>query len=303
MDPKPHSEDQFGPQRDFWWNPDFLDLMARRWRLNEAGSLADIGCGLCHWSRLLYPYLRRPARFAAVDREPRWVAEAEQRFRDAFPDVDSSLLTFLRGEATQVPLPDAGFEVVTCQTVLMHLAEPLAALREMLRITRPGGLLVCVEPSNLWNYLSFTSLTQDQPTEAMVRQFEFWLRCHRGRIKAGQGDHNVGDLLPGYFAQLGLRDISVYQSDRPVAIFPPYRAAAQHALLEQQRHWRESGAGPFNREELRQLYILGGGREELFDRAFQEFVQDSILRERSIAAETFHASYGGITYLVSGRKK
>src|ERR1039458_5904506 len=44
-EPGPHSAEQFGPQRDFWWNRDFLDLMATRWRLREAASLADIGCG------------------------------------------------------------------------------------------------------------------------------------------------------------------------------------------------------------------------------------------------------------------
>ena len=76
MPEQPHSAEQFGPQRDFWWHRDFLDLMAARWSLNEAASLADVGCGQCHWSRLLYPYLRAPARFAGVDREPRWVAEA-----------------------------------------------------------------------------------------------------------------------------------------------------------------------------------------------------------------------------------
>jgi hypothetical protein len=32
---RPHSADYFGPQRDFWWNDDFVDLMARRWRLAE----------------------------------------------------------------------------------------------------------------------------------------------------------------------------------------------------------------------------------------------------------------------------
>jgi hypothetical protein len=64
----PHSAEPFGPQRDFWWNRDFLDLMATRWRLREASSLADIGCGVCHWSRLLYPYLRESARLTGVDR-------------------------------------------------------------------------------------------------------------------------------------------------------------------------------------------------------------------------------------------
>src|ERR1051326_3555443 len=118
---QPHSADHFGPQRDFWWHRDFLDLMADRWRLREAASMADIGCGLCHWSRLLYCYLRSKARFAGVDRETRWVAEAPQHFRHAFPDVPAHLLSFQQADATHLPLPDNSFEVVTCQTVLMHL--------------------------------------------------------------------------------------------------------------------------------------------------------------------------------------
>src|SRR5208283_589827 len=91
VDKNNHSAEQFGPQRDFWWNHDFLDLMAARWRLQEASSLADIGCGLCHWSRLLYPYLRAGARFAGVDREEHWVAEAARSFRHAFPQVRPDL--------------------------------------------------------------------------------------------------------------------------------------------------------------------------------------------------------------------
>src|SRR5947199_5229053 len=98
----PHSAEQFGAQRDFWWNRDFLELMAKRWRLGEASSLSDIGCGRCHWSRLLYPYLHPPARLAAVDREPRWVTEAEQCFRGAFPTVPAELLSFVQGDATAI---------------------------------------------------------------------------------------------------------------------------------------------------------------------------------------------------------
>ena len=55
-----HSAVQFGKQRDFWWHRDFLDLMALRWKLADASSIADIGCGLGHWSRLLYRYLKAP---------------------------------------------------------------------------------------------------------------------------------------------------------------------------------------------------------------------------------------------------
>jgi SAM-dependent methyltransferase len=299
---QPHSAELFGEQRDFWWNRDFLDLMARRWRLNEAASLADIGCGLGHWSRLLYPYLRPPAILAGVDREPRWVAEAPEQFRRTFPHVAPELISFHQGDATQLPLKDASFDVVTCQMVLMHLAQPLEALREMVRILRPGGLLVCVEPNNLWNYLGFTSLTESEPVEILVQRFEFWLRQHRGRLATGQGNHSLGDLLPGYFAQLGLGDIAVHQSDRPAPLFPPFAGRDQKALLEQERQWKDSATGPWNKENLRQLFLRGGGDETRFEKAFADIVEKYRSEQRALADGSFHAAGGNINYLVSARK-
>lgn len=302
MSKQPHSAECFGEQRDYWWNRDFLDLMARRWKLNGASSLADIGCGLGHWSRLLYPYLRSPARLVGVDREPRWVAEAPGHFRRVFPDVAPELFSFVQSDASSLPLADGSFDVVTCQTMLMHLAEPLEALREMLRILRTGGLLICVEPNNLWNYLGFSSLTEDEPVETIVRRFEFWLRQHRGRIAAGQGNHSIGDLLPGCFAQLGLREIAVHQADRPAPLFPPYAGKDQQALLKQTCEWKDSATGPWDRDELRRLILLGGGTESLFETVFAELTEGFAREQTAIANWVFHAGGGGINYLVSGRK-
>lgn len=298
----PHSAEWFGEQRDFWWNRDFLGLMAARWRLSDASSLADIGCGLGHWSRLLYPYLRASARLVGVDREPRWVAEAPQHFRRDFPRVDPELFTFLQGDATKLPLPDNSFAIVTCQTLLMHLAQPLDALREMLRILQPGGLLICVEPNNFWNYLTFNSLTEDEPVEILVRRFEFWLRQHRGRLAAGEGNHSLGDLLPGYFAQLGLREISVHQADRPASLFPPYETPAQKAMIAQDQQWKNSATGPWHKEELRRLFRLGGGDENFFEKVFSETVEKYQREQSALAANTFHTAGGSISYLLSARK-
>lgn len=302
MKTQPHSAEQFGPQRDFWWHRDFLDLMAVRWRLREAASLADIGCGQGHWSRLLYPYLRAPARLTGVDREPRWVTEAAQNFCHAFPQVVPEQFTFVQGDATNLPLADGSFDVVTCQTLQMHLSRPKDALREMLRILRPGGLLVCVEPNNLWNYLAFTSLTAAEPVETIVRRFEFWLRYHRGKIAAGQGDHTIGDLLPGYFAELGLTEIAVYQSDRTASIFPPYDSPVQQALLEQEQQSKSAAIGPWNEAEVRRCVLQGGGTEEFFERGFAELLARFSQEQQAITTDTFYAAGGGMTYLVSGRK-
>jgi len=53
MAEKLHSEIYFGEVRDYWWNHDFLQLMAKRWNLETVDSVLDVGCGVGHWGRLL----------------------------------------------------------------------------------------------------------------------------------------------------------------------------------------------------------------------------------------------------------
>ena len=52
-----YSVRDLGRDRDHWWNRDFLELMSRRWRLQDRKRILDLGCGAGHWSRILFPYL------------------------------------------------------------------------------------------------------------------------------------------------------------------------------------------------------------------------------------------------------
>jgi demethylmenaquinone methyltransferase/2-methoxy-6-polyprenyl-1,4-benzoquinol methylase len=53
-------------------------------------------------------------------------------------------LALTAGDATRLPFADASFDVVTISFGLRNVVDTAAALREMLRVTRPGGrLLVC----------------------------------------------------------------------------------------------------------------------------------------------------------------
>ena len=99
-----------------------------------------------------------------------------------------------------------------------------------------------------------------------------------------------------------ISDIAVHLSDRAAALFPPHDTPAQQALARQGRQWKDSAAGPWDRAELRRHVLGAGGTDELFARTFGELMEQFNREQEAIADGTFHAAFGGITYLVSGRK-
>jgi len=44
---EPHSAAYFNLQRDFWWNPDYLQLLAGRLGLGDVRSVLDVGGSNC----------------------------------------------------------------------------------------------------------------------------------------------------------------------------------------------------------------------------------------------------------------
>ncbi|MEO5851074.1 MAG: demethylmenaquinone methyltransferase [Nocardioides sp.] len=54
-------------------------------------------------------------------------------------------LRFVAGDGTRLPFADATFDAVTISFGLRNIVDPLAGLREMRRVTRPGGRLVVCE--------------------------------------------------------------------------------------------------------------------------------------------------------------
>ena len=297
-----HSEEYFGEQRDFWWRQDFLRLLVQRWRLAEASSLLDVGCGLGHWSMLLYPFLKPNATLTAIDAERKWIQQVPARFFARFPMVDKDLFTFKIGSTNELPLASDTYDVVTCQTVLMHLADPAGALREMIRVAKPGGIVIAAEPNNFFNIMAFSSLTADEPTDSVVKRFEFWLRYHRGKKLAGDGDNTIGELLPGMFGDLGLTDISVTLSEKTFPLIPPYETHEQGVLIKQAKESKEKKTVLWDSKSLLRFAQEGGAGPELLKEGVR-LVYEMMNKElAAIKRKTFHTAGGGMHYLVSGRK-
>jgi SAM-dependent methyltransferase len=96
-------------------------------RVTRGMQVLDICCGP---GMLVAGALKRGAEAVGIDFSERAVKFA----RDMVPDG-----RFQQGDAQALPFPAASFDAVLCGYGLMHLPEPAVALREMLRVLRPGG--------------------------------------------------------------------------------------------------------------------------------------------------------------------
>ena len=66
---EPHPAAYFDEQRDFWWNLDFLRLVATRLDLGRVRSMLDVGSGLGHWGRALLAALSPETTVVGVERD------------------------------------------------------------------------------------------------------------------------------------------------------------------------------------------------------------------------------------------
>jgi len=135
--------------RDSWFNAGHVLMMQERERQVlkllaregfdrlDAQRVLDIGCGRGQWLRDLVKWGARPERITGVDLLPDRVDEARQN--------SPAGVTILCGNAAQLDFPDDTFDLVIQSTVFTSILD--AALRqavaaEMVRLVRPGGLIL-----------------------------------------------------------------------------------------------------------------------------------------------------------------
>ncbi len=97
----------------------------------------DCGVGTGALSTALSRVLPAPFKLDAIDISPRMLERASRRLRDSDLEV-----TLRHGDVRKLPYGDGVFDIVMTAHVLEHLVDPSVALNEMVRVLKPGGLLI-----------------------------------------------------------------------------------------------------------------------------------------------------------------
>ncbi|MCW2812195.1 MAG: putative methyltransferase [Friedmanniella sp.] len=88
------------------------------------------------------------------------------------------------GDVYALAQPDAGLDVVHAHQVLQHLADPVAALREMARVTRPGGLVAARDAD-------YGAMTWFPASTALTR----WRQLYDEVARSNGGEPDAGRRL------------------------------------------------------------------------------------------------------------
>ena len=299
---KRHSEDHLGPAREYWWNEDYLELLAHRLHLEYCTSLVDIGCGKGMMGFKFSKYLPAGASVYGVDFEPQYIEEARQRAQSVYLH-NPIHYNFLVGNASDIPLPDNLADITLCQTLLIHVKDPQQVIKEMIRITKPGGWVVALEPNNLVPNLMFDRYGEtDFDVESTLEVLEVKLRIEKGKKRLGEGFNSLGDVIPDLYVKAGLLDTKVWISDKALSIIPPYDSAEKMLRVEQMINWIESEAMGYQYEDNLNYFMAGGGDKDKFDAYWQKLLFNKFnLKQRLLKGEYISAG-GSLIYIVAGRK-
>ncbi|WP_106848627.1 class I SAM-dependent methyltransferase [Blastococcus sp. Marseille-P5729] len=221
-------------------------------RLRPGLSLLDVGCGPGTITADLAAVVA-PGRVVGLEAAPEVLVAAGENAEAAGV---AHRISFEEGDVYALPYDDDSFDVVHAHQVLQHLSDPIAALREMRRVCRPGGVVAARDVD--YGAIAFF------PAISGIQQ---WQRVYRDTAYAGGCHPDAGRMLKSWALAVGFEDVAssgsvwCYASDDEVqwwsqlwadrvihsdfATQAVERGLADDARLREiQCAWREWGSAP-----------------------------------------------------------
>ena len=165
--------------------------------LRAGMDLLDVGCGPASITADLAERVA-PGRVVALDAAAGALEAARATLRERGL---SEQVEVTSGDVMALPFEDASFDVVHAHQVLQHLADPVGALAEMRRVTRPGGIVAVRDAV----YSAMTWF----PEPAGMEQ---WRSVYMATARANGGEPDAGSRLLSWAREAGFADVTASAS-------------------------------------------------------------------------------------------
>lgn len=147
-------------------------------------DVLDVGCGPGTIT-VEMAGLVAPGRVVGLDASAEVVAAAS--------DADTSgAVEFRTGDATALPFDDDDFGVVHAHQLLQHVADPVSVLREMARVTRPGGVVAARDSDYAGMFW-----------HPRLPGLDEWLELYRTLARGNGGEPDAGRRLLSWALEAG----------------------------------------------------------------------------------------------------
>jgi hypothetical protein len=161
-------------------------VLYRALRPRPGARILDAGCGTGIDAAALAPRLQPGGSAHGLDLSERMVALARDRHGN-LPNV-----RFSAGSVSDIPFPDGHFDAAFAMRTIQYLDDPVSAIRELGRVTKPGGRVAVVEGG-----MSVMDLPSPELADRIMGQH--W----------GARSHGVGVELHRLLRQAGLQRVRV----------------------------------------------------------------------------------------------
>src|SRR5690606_13166917 len=127
-------------KRHVKWRKDVMSHM----NVVEGSKALDVCCGTGDWSFSLAEAVGESGEVIGLDFSQNMLSVAKKRNEEA----SYKNLSFIHGNAMELPFEDNTFDYVTIGFGLRNVPDYMQVLREMHRVVKPGGKVVCLETSH-----------------------------------------------------------------------------------------------------------------------------------------------------------
>ena len=218
--------------RTYWWNDAFAEFLEETLRPKPGKQILDVGCGIGTADASLARLRMSQLRLVGVDLSLEHVTTALDAARGM-----NARVGYACADACRLPFGDGVFDSTFCVAVLQHIRDIGQALAEFVRVTRPGGRILAVEPDNASRYW-FSSHPTGMRAFEQARRFFTALSTARREAPPSA----LGPTLPSLFASSGIEPLSVqvfpvsvsHLGSPPAAVWKTRREVVQ-ALVDTAR--------------------------------------------------------------------